>query len=110
MEPEIASRPTNTRPGSPERIAVYRRRAGRGVAVFHPGDAPIVDGPGVVAWFEPNYALGSAHKPIDEKSPQASERVSDARGPAARPDSVSGAADELVVYRVSCYPEQYSQG
>jgi hypothetical protein len=31
-------RPTSAPPGSPARIAVYRARAGRGEALYHPAD------------------------------------------------------------------------
>lgn len=37
-ERQLPDKPTRSAPGSPERIAVYRRRARRGQQLHHPGD------------------------------------------------------------------------
>jgi hypothetical protein len=35
--------PTDTRPGSAERIAIYQKRAAAGYSIFHPGDRQLRD-------------------------------------------------------------------
>jgi hypothetical protein len=39
--PPLAPEPTRTRPGSPERVAVYMERVRQGFAALHPGDTNV---------------------------------------------------------------------
>lgn len=47
--PTAACEPTQTYPGTAERIAVYRDRVLRGCAVFHPGDRTFEGAVGVIS-------------------------------------------------------------
>jgi hypothetical protein len=39
--PAVATRPTDAAPGTPEKVAVLEERAGLGLSLWHPFDAPM---------------------------------------------------------------------
>ncbi len=54
-ERPLPQRHTDTRPGSAERIAVYRRRYARGESIFHPADHSLSDSE---RWFSSSPQTG----------------------------------------------------